>query len=167
MNCFPFLLKSYIGFNSFCNSGQNILRKFTIPAKLLHPLTVVGGCYFWIASNLLLNRLMQTLLSCINIMLPIYCNSVLNNLHFFQKIASQFFSKDFNKSSNFAMYDFFDGVNNNRSSIIASQYFLFCKHYNIAFIWDCQIEGEIFNPIGIFGTDMMCYQSMVIFHNTF
>ena len=47
------------------------------------------------------------------------------------------------------MFDFFDGVNNNRSSIIASQYFLPYKQSNIAFIYDCQIEGEIFNPIGI------------------
>ena len=59
MNCLLFLVKSYIGFNNFCYSRQNILRKFTIPAILLHPLTVVGGCNFYIASNLLLNGLMQ------------------------------------------------------------------------------------------------------------
>ena len=47
------------------------------------------------------------------------------------------------------MCDFFHGVDNNRSSIIASQYFLLCKQSNIAFMYDCQIEGEIFNPIGI------------------
>ena len=47
------------------------------------------------------------------------------------------------------MCDFFDGVNSNKSSIIASQYFLLCKHPKIAFIYDCQIEGEIFSPIGI------------------
>ena len=47
------------------------------------------------------------------------------------------------------MWDFFDEVNKSRSSIIASQYFLFCEQSNIAFIYDCQIEGEIFNPIGI------------------
>ena len=47
------------------------------------------------------------------------------------------------------MCDFFDGVNKKRSSIIASQYFLLCKQSNIAFMYDCQIEGEIFNPIGI------------------
>ena len=117
--------------------------------KLLHPLTVVSGCNFYIASNLLLNGLMQTLLSFMNIVLPIYCNSVLNNQHFFQKILSLFFSKAFNKSSNFAMCDFFDGVNNNRSSIIASQYFLLCKHSNMVFIYNYQIEGEIFNSIGI------------------
>ena len=33
MNGLPFLVKSYIGFNNFCNSGQNTLKKFTIPAK--------------------------------------------------------------------------------------------------------------------------------------
>ena len=83
-----FLDKSYIGFKHFCNSGQNILTKFTIPVKLLHPLAVVGGCNFCMASNLLLNSLMQTLLSSMNIVFPIYCNSVLNNWHFFGDILS-------------------------------------------------------------------------------
>ena len=79
INCLPFLVKSYIGFNHFCNSGQNIPRKLTIPVKLLHPLTVVGGCNFCMASNPLLNGLTHTLLSFMNIVLPIYCNSVLND----------------------------------------------------------------------------------------
>ena len=47
------------------------------------------------------------------------------------------------------MCDFFNGVNNKRLFIIASQYFLLCKESNIAFMYDCQIEGEVFNPIGI------------------
>ena len=51
--------------------------------------------------------------------------------------------------SNFAMFDFFDGVNNNRSSIIAFQYFLLCKHSNIALMYHCQSEDKIINPIGI------------------
>ena len=68
-NGLPFLVKSYMSFSNFCSSGQNILRKFTIPAKLLHPFTVVGGCSFWIPSNLLLSGLTQTLLS-INISSP-------------------------------------------------------------------------------------------------
>ena len=34
--------------------------------------------------------------------------------------------------------------------MIASQYFQLCKQSNIVFMYDCQIEGEIFNPIGIF-----------------
>ena len=63
MNCLPFLGKSYIGSLSFFNCSHNILRRFTIPAKLLQPLTVVGGCNLCIASNLLLNGLTQTLLS--------------------------------------------------------------------------------------------------------
>ena len=78
INCLPFLAKSYIGFSYFCSSGQNILRKFTISMKLLHPLTVIGRINFWIASNLLLNGSSQTPLSSIKIMLPIYCNSFLN-----------------------------------------------------------------------------------------
>ena len=40
-------------------------------------------------------------------------------------------------------------MNNNSSSIIALQYFLFYKEYKIAFIYDCQIDGDIFNYIGI------------------
>ena len=47
------------------------------------------------------------------------------------------------------MCDFFVGINNNRSSIIALQYFLLCKESKIAFIYDCQINGDILNPIGI------------------
>ena len=78
MNCLPFLVKSYIGFNNFCNSGQIILKKFTIPVSLLYPLAVVGGCNFYMASNLLLNGLMQILLLFMNIV-SIYCNSILNN----------------------------------------------------------------------------------------
>ena len=79
MNCLSYLVKAYIGFNNFCNSRQNIHRKSTIPAKLPHPLTVVGGFNFCIAPILLLHGLMQTLLSFINIVVPIYCNSFLNN----------------------------------------------------------------------------------------
>ena len=92
---------------------------------------------------------MQTLLSFMNIVFPIFCNSILKNWHSFEDILSLFFYKAFSISSNFATCYFFDGVNNNRSSIIVSQYFLLCQQSNIAFIYDCQIEGEIFNPIGI------------------
>ena len=46
INCLTFLVKSYIGCNNFCTSGQNILRKFTIPAKPLHPVTVIGSLTF-------------------------------------------------------------------------------------------------------------------------
>ena len=55
INCLPFLVKSYIGFSNLCTAGQNIFREFTIPAKLLNPLTVTGGLNFVKASNLLLN----------------------------------------------------------------------------------------------------------------
>ena len=48
-----------------------------------------------------------------------------------------------------AMCNFLVGVNNKRLSIIASQYFLLCKQSKISFIYDCQIDGDIFNPIGI------------------
>ena len=55
----------------------------------------------------------------------------------------------FYKSSSLAMYDFLDGMNNNRSSIIAPQYFLLCKHSKIVLIYDYQIDGDIFNPMDI------------------
>ena len=69
-----FLVKSYIGFNNFCSSGQNILRKLTIPMKLLQPFTVVGSFSFCTASNILHKGCTHTLLFCINISLAIYCN---------------------------------------------------------------------------------------------
>ena len=102
-----------MGFNNVCSSGQNILSKFTIPTNPLHALTVNGGCNFCMASNLLLNGLTHILLSFRKIVLPIYCNSVQNNWHFSGDIFSPILSKAFNKSSNFAICDFFDGVYNN------------------------------------------------------
>ena len=47
------------------------------------------------------------------------------------------------------MCDFVFWVNNNRSFIIALQYFLLCKQSNITFIYDCHIDGDILYPIGI------------------
>ena len=79
-----------------------------------------------------------------------HCNSVLNNWHFFGDILRPFLSKAFNKSSNFTIYVLFEGANSYKSSIIASQCFLLCKHSKIEFIYDCQIEGDILNPIGFF-----------------
>ena len=150
MNCLPFLVfKSYIGLSNFCNSGQNILRKFTIPVKPLQSFDVVGGSNICIALSLLLNCLTQTFLSFMNVMFPMYCNSVLNNWHFFRDILRPFLSEAFNKSSNFAIYALFKGMNNSKSSIIVSQCFLLCTYSKIAFIYDCQIEGDMFNPIGI------------------
>ena len=42
----------------------------------------------------------------------------------------------------------FEGVNNSRFSMIASQYFLLSKQLSILCIYDCQIGGETFSPIG-------------------
>ena len=86
---------------------------------------------------------------------------------FLGDIFNPFLSNAFNKSSNFTICDFFVGVNNNRSSIIALQYFLLCKQSSIAFIYDCQIDGEILNPIAFFDINIKCYQNMVRFHNIF
>ena len=63
INCLPFLVRSYMGFKSLWSSGQNILTKFTIPAKLWQPLIVVGGFNFWIASIQLLKGHTHTLIS--------------------------------------------------------------------------------------------------------
>ena len=78
-----------------------------------------------------------------------YCSSVLNIWHFFGNILSPFFNKAFNKSFNFAICAFFMGVKSNKSSVITSQCFLASKQSKIAFIYDCQIEGDMFSPIGI------------------
>ena len=55
MNCLPFLVKLYNDLSNYCNSRQNILRKFTIPAKPLQPFGVAGGHSFYMASSLPLN----------------------------------------------------------------------------------------------------------------
>ena len=123
-NGLPFLVKSYLGFRSFCSSQKNMLRKFTTPAKLPHPLGVFGGCSFCIASNLLLNGFMHTFLLSINISFPIYCKLALNNWHFLGNIFNLFFHKALNISSNLFICNSFDGVKSIRSSMIASQYFL-------------------------------------------
>ena len=120
-----------------------------MPAKLLYPFGIFGVSNFNMASIQFLNGLMHIFLSFINMMVPICCNSVLNNWHFFGDILSPFFNKAFDKSSNFAMCAFFVGVKSNRSSIIASPCFLVSKQSKIVFIYDYQIEGDMFKPIGI------------------
>ena len=112
------------GFRSFCSSGQNILRKFTTPAKLLHVLGIFGGCSFCTASNLFLNGFTNTFLLSMNISFPIYCKLVLNNWHFLGDIFSPFFNKALNISPNLFIWGSFDGMKSIRSSMIASQYFL-------------------------------------------
>ena len=103
INDLPFLVKSYIAFSNFCSSGQNILKKFIIPTKLLQPFIMEGGCNFSLASNLLLKGCTCTLLFCINISLPINCRLVQNSCHFFGEIFNPFFNNAFNKSSNLSM----------------------------------------------------------------
>ena len=75
--------------------------------------------------------------------------TLMNSWHFLGGIFSPFLSNAFSKSSNFDMWDCFESVNSNRSSIIASQYFLFSRQLRIVLIYDCQIVGETFSPIGI------------------
>ena len=124
-NGLPFLVKSYMGFRSFCNSGQNILRKLTTPAKLLHPLGVFGCCSFCMASNLLLNGFMHTFLLSINISFPIYYKLILNNWHFLGDNFSPFFNKALNMSSNLFIWDSFDGVKSIRLSFLLHSTFCF------------------------------------------
>ena len=89
-----------MGLRSFCSYGENMLRKFTTPAKLLHPLGVFGGSSFCIASNLLLNGFMHTFLFSTNISFPMYCRLVLNYWHFLGDIFNAFINKAFIMSSN-------------------------------------------------------------------
>ena len=63
INGLPFFVNSYIGFNNFCSSGQNMLTKFTMPSKLLQPFWFIEGFNLWIASSLLLSGFTQTLFS--------------------------------------------------------------------------------------------------------
>ena len=159
----PSLFKSYMGFNSFCSSRQNILTKFTMPVKLLQPFWFVGGFNFWIASSMLLRGFTQTLFSLMKMVLPMYCNSVLNNWHFFREIFKPFLHNTHSKLISFSKYVCLLGVNSNRSSMIASQYFLLDKQLKIAFIYDCHTVGEM--PSAFFGRNMMCYQNKEVSHN--
>ena len=118
-NLLPFFFNSYMGFNNFCYSGQNMLTKFTTLAKLLQPFWVIGGFSFWIVSSLLLNGFTKTLLSFMKIVLPIYCNSVLNSWPLFGDIFKPFLHNACNKSINFSKCVGLLGMNSNRSSIIA------------------------------------------------
>ena len=149
MKGLPFLANSYMGFNNFCSSGQNILTKVTMPAKLLQPFWFVGSFNFWIASSLLLRGFTQTLFSLMKMVLPMYCNCVLNNWHFFGEIIKPFLHNAHSKSISFSKCVCLLGVNSNRLSMIASQYFLLDKQLKIAFIYDCHTVGEILSPIGI------------------
>ena len=127
-----------------------MLTKFTTPAILLQPFWVIEGFNFWIASNLLLNGFTHTLLSFIKkIVFPIYCNSVLNNWHFFGDIFKPFLHNAHNKSIIFSKCVCLLGMNSNRSSMVASQYFLLDRQFSMAFMYDCHTAGKIFSPIGI------------------
>ena len=134
-----------------------MLKKLTIPAKVLQPLTMVGNFNLWMASNLLHNGLTHTLFSWIKMVLPMYCNSVLNNWHFFGDIFRPYLSHAFSKSSSFVMWDCFEGVNNSRSSLITSQYFLLSWQSRIACI--CSISKLV-----IFIIVSWCYAIMHVLH---
>ena len=71
INGLPFFVNPYMGFNSFCSYGQDILTKFTMPTKLLQTFWFIGGFNFWIASNLLLGGFTQTLFFLMQMVLPI------------------------------------------------------------------------------------------------
>ena len=79
----------------------------------------------------------------------IYCNSVLNNRHFFREIFKPFLHNALNKSISFSKCICLLGVNNSRSSMMASQCFLLDKQLRKAFMYDCHTMGEMLSPIGI------------------
>ena len=120
---YPFFVSSYMGFSNFCNSGQNMLTKFTMPVKLPQPFWLIGGFNFWIASSLLCHGFTHTILSLMKIVFPIYCSSVLNNWHFFGEIFKPFLHNALNKFISFSK----------------------C----ICLLYDCHTVGEMLSPIGI------------------
>ena len=149
-----------MGVKSFCKSWQNMLRKFTIPTKLLQPLMVVGDFNPYIASHLLCSGLTHTLFSWIKMVWPMYCSIFLNSWHFFGDVLRPFLSNAFNKSSSFVMWDCFEGVNSNKSSIIASQYVLLSRQLRMVFLYICQIGGRHLVPLAFSGINMKHFPSM-------
>ena len=117
-------------------------------AKLLEPFWVIGGFSFWIASILLLNDFTQTLLYFIKIVTHIlqFC---FKQLALFGDIFKPLLHNAHNKYINFSRCVCLLGMNSNRSSMIASQYFLLDKQLSIAFMYDCHTTGEMLSPIGI------------------
>ena len=81
--------------------------------------------------------------------LPMYCSSVLNNWHFFGEIFKPFLHNADSKSISFSKYVCLLGMNSNRSSMIASQYFLLDKQLKVVFMYDCHTVGEMLSSIGI------------------
>ena len=126
-----------------------MLTKFTMPAKLLQPFWFIEGFNFWIASSMLLRGFTQTVFSLMKMMLPMYCNSALNNWHFFREIFKPFLHNAHSKSISFSTCVCLLGVNSSRSPMIASQYLLLDKQLKMAFMYDYHTAGEILNPIGI------------------
>ena len=94
-------------------------------------------------------RVLHILFSLMKIVLPIYCSSVLNNWHFFGEIFKTFLHNSHSKLTSFSKCVCLLGVNSNRSSMIASKYFLLDKQLKMEFIYDCHTVGEILSPIGI------------------
>ena len=111
----PFFVSSYMGLSNFCNSGQNMFTKFTMPAKLLQPFWFVGGFNFCISSSLFFNGLTHTLLSLMKMVFPMYCISVLNNWHFFGEVFKPFLHNTLSKSISFSKCTCLLGVNSSRS----------------------------------------------------
>ena len=149
MNGLPFFVSLYMAFNSSCSSGQNMPTKFTTSAKLQQPFWFIRGFNFWIASSLLCSGFTHTLLSLMKRVFPFYCNSVLNNWHFFGKIFKPFLHNTLIKSISFSKCSCLLGMNSSRLSMISSHYFLLDKQLKIAFMYDCHTAGEMLSPIGI------------------
>ena len=101
----------------------------------------------------------------INISFPTYCWLVLNSWHFLGDIFNLFFNKGFNRSSNLFTWASLDGVNSIRSSMIVLQYFLLWRQFKIALMYDCHIDGEMFNPIAFFDMGMKNCQNVEVFCN--
>ena len=95
----PFFVRSYIGFNNFCRCLQKMLRQLTTPQKLLHPLTLVGGCSFCIASILDWRGVMEITEPFMWNTFPMYVRCFMNNWHFLGDSFSPCFIRALNRAS--------------------------------------------------------------------
>ena len=72
-------VRAYIGFNSNCNSGQNMARKLTIPQKLLQPFTFEGGLNCIVVSTLVYNGVIVIVFPTTLNNVPMYMSSCINS----------------------------------------------------------------------------------------
>ena len=108
---------------------------------------------------------MQTLLSFMNISLPMYCKFVINNWHFFGDIFKPFFNNAFSKSSNFAIWEPFDGVNRKDCPLLLHSTSFSVSSLKLHLYRIAILRGIYSIPWAFCDTDRMHYQSKELFCN--